>query len=166
MDVVKKEIDSLGGHISVTSEEGFYTKISFTIPLTMAIIDGLLVRVEEDYYIVPLASVESCLEMEEAQENRVKGEGDIVFYRDHFLPFIRLRDFLEYRSSVPDREQLVVIQTEDNMYGIVVDQVIGDHQTVIKNLGKVFKDARGFSGASILGNGQVALILNIATKNE
>jgi two-component system chemotaxis sensor kinase CheA len=161
MDVVKREIDSLGGHISVTSREGEFTKLSFTLPLTMAIIDGLLVRVEEDFYIIPLASVESCLDMEEVMKSGADKEGDIIQYRGHFMPFFRLRPFLNYSTEPPEQEQVVVIRTEDSLYGIVVDQVMGDHQTVIKNLGKTFKDARSFSGASILGSGQVALILNV-----
>jgi two-component system chemotaxis sensor kinase CheA len=164
MDVVKKEIEDLSGTVSIYSEEGQYTKTVLTIPLTLAIIDGLLVRVDSDFYVLPLSAVESCLEKSEALQS-IKGDDNkvrkLVYYRDHFLPYIPMREFLEYDSPVPDREQIVVVQMENNFYGIVVDQVIGDHQTVIKNMGKVFKNLKGFSGATILGNGQIALILNV-----
>lgn len=161
MDVVKKEIDALGGHISVDSREGAYTCLSFTLPLTMAIIDGLLVQVADDFFIIPLASVESCLDLNEVKKESAERSGDIIQYREQFMPYFSLRPFLKYPGSPPEQEQVVVIRTEDSLYGVVVDQVIGGHQTVIKNLGKVFRDARCFSGASILGNGQVALILNV-----
>lgn len=164
MDVVKREIDALGGHISVDSKEGEFTRISFTLPLTLAIIDGLLVQVAGDHFVLPLSAVESCLEMDEVQKDgQAQGEGDIIYYRENFLPYIKMREFLEYRDEAPEREQIVVIRTEDSFYGLVVDQVIGDHQTVIKNLGKLFHRAREYSGATILGNGDVALILNIST---
>jgi len=164
MDVVKKEIDALGGHVSIDSQEGQYTHIYFTLPLTLAIIDGLLVRIENDHYVIPLASVESCLEMDEVEKNNDSTEEkNIIYYRDNFLPYINLRRFLEYPENNDLREQLVVIKTDDDFYGLIVDEVIGDHQTVIKNLGKLFRKARGFSGATILGSGDVALILNVAT---
>jgi len=162
MDVVKKEIESLGGHISVSSEAGKFTRIAFTLPLTLAIIDGLLVEIANDYYVLPLASVESCLEMDESIKKKNDKKGNLIHYRDHFLPYVKMRDFLHYTEPVPEREQLVILNTEEGTFAIVVDQVIGDHQTVIKNLGKVFAAARSFSGATILGNGKIALILNIA----
>ncbi|MBN2652186.1 MAG: chemotaxis protein CheA [Spirochaetales bacterium] len=165
MDVVKKQIEDLSGTVSIYSEEGKYTKTILTIPLTLAIIDGLLVKIDKDFYVVPLSSVESCLEKADALKT-VKTEDDnkvrkLVHYRGHFLPYIPMRDFLEYDTPAPKREQIVVIQMENNFYGMVVDEVIGDHQTVIKNLGKAFKNLKGFSGATILGNGQIALILNV-----
>lgn len=164
MDVVKKEIDTLGGHISLESEEGAFTSINITLPLTLAIIDGLLVRIGQDHYVVPLASVESCLEMEDIQKEKAKDEDrDIIYYRENFLPYIKLRSFLEYPDEDVEKEQMVVIRTEEIFYGLVVDQVIGDHQTVIKNLGKLFRKTRAYSGATILGSGEVALILNIST---
>lgn len=162
MDVVKKEIDALGGHINIKSEQGKYTKIIFTLPLTLAIIDGLLVQIDNDHYVIPLAAVESCMELTaEMKEKSTNSDGDLIYYRDSLMPYIKMRDFLNYEGEIPEREQLVVLRTEDTVYGVVVDQVIGDHQTVIKNLGKVFKKAKGFSGATILGSGEVALILNV-----
>lgn len=164
MDVVKKEIDNLGGHISLDSREGEYTHLHFTLPLTLAIIDGLLVKLDDDHYVIPLASVESCLELDEVKKQMEESqEGEVIYYREKFLPYINLRNFLNYPEKEKNREQLVVIRTEDSFYGLVVDQVIGDHQTVIKNLGKLFRQARAYSGATIMGSGDVALILNVAT---
>jgi len=167
MDVVKKEIDNLGGHISMDSKEGEYTHLQFTLPLTLAIIDGLLVKLDEDHYVIPLASVESCLELDELKKQMEDSkEGEVIYYREKFLPYINLRDFLEYPVKEQNREQLVVIRTEDSFYGLVVDEVIGDHQTVIKNLGKLFRQARAYSGATIMGSGDVALILNVSTLSQ
>lgn len=167
MDVVKKEIDNLGGHISMDSKEGLYTHLQFTLPLTLAIIDGLLVKLDDDHYVIPLASVESCLELDEVKKQMEDSkEGEVIYYREKFLPYINLRNFLEYPEVEQNREQLVVIRTEDSFYGLVVDQVIGDHQTVIKNLGKLFRQARAYSGATIMGSGDVALILNVSTLSQ
>ena len=160
MDVVKKEIDNLQGNVILSSEEDKGTKLVISLPLTLAIIDGLLVKVEDDHYILPLSSIEACIDRNDAEENK-DGNKNIIHYRDMFLPYMSLRNLLTYKSEPPAREQIVVVNTENTKYGLVVDEVIGDYQTVIKNLGKVFNSAKTFSGATILGDGRIALILNI-----
>ena len=162
MDVVRKEIENLQGTVSVQSRQGEYTRVTISLPLTLAIIDGLMVRVDKDHYILPLSAVEACLDRASA-ENRSDDRRNIISYRDQFLPFISLRKFLHYPEAELEHEQIVVAHGEGGRYGLLVDEVIGDHQTVIKNLGKVFKNARGFSGATILGDGRIALILNVGT---
>ncbi len=160
MDVVKKEIDNLQGNVVLSSEEGKSTKIVISLPLTLAIIDGLLVKVEEDHYILPLSSIEACIDRNDAEEQK-EGNKNIIHYRDMFIPYIALRNMLSYKSELPEREQIVIINTENTKFGLVVDEVIGDYQTVIKNLGKVFSNAKTFSGATIMGDGRIALILNV-----
>ena len=160
MDVVKKEIDNLQGNVVLTSEEGKYTKIVISLPLTLAIIDGLLVRVDDDHYILPLSSIEACIDRNEADEKK-EGNKSIIHYREMFIPYISLRNMMSYKSKLPDREQMVIINSENTKFGLVVDEVIGDYQTVIKNLGKVFSNAKTFSGATIMGDGRIALILNV-----
>jgi two-component system chemotaxis sensor kinase CheA len=160
MDVVKKEIENLQGSVILSSEEDKGTKIIISLPLTLAIIDGLLVKVEDDHYILPLSSIEACIDRNDAEEKK-EGNKNIIHYRDMFLPYMSLRNLLTYKSKPPVREQIVVVNTENTKYGLVVDEVIGDYQTVIKNLGKVFNNAKTFSGATILGDGRIALILNI-----
>ena len=160
MDVVKKEIDNLQGTVVLTSEEGKNTRIVISLPLTLAIIDGLLVRVEEDHYILPLSSIEACIDRNDAEEKK-EGNKNIIHYRDMFIPYISLRGMLTYKTEIPEREQIVIINTDNTKFGLVVDEVIGDYQTVIKNLGKVFSNAKTFSGATIMGDGKIALILNV-----
>jgi two-component system chemotaxis sensor kinase CheA len=143
MDVVKKEMDTLGGHIGLDSKEGEYTKVNITLPLTLAIIDGLLVSIQDDHYVLPLSAVESCLEMDDViqKQKDTTSEGDIIYYREQFLPYINLRSFLNYPGNPPEREQLVVIRTEDSFYGLVVDQVLGVHQSLILNIATMAKMA-------------------------
>jgi len=160
MDVVKREIDSLGGSILIDSVAGEYSKFSFNLPLTLAIIDGLLVRIGTDHYVLPLSSVESCLDKKDIIIEEKSGKGSIIHYRDHFISYIPLRKYLKYDGDSPEHEQVIIVQNDDSYYGIIVDEVIGDNQTVIKSLGMVFKDAKAFSGATILGDGTIALILN------
>lgn len=160
MDVVKKEIDNLQGNVVLSSEQGVNTRIIISLPLTLAIIDGLLVKVDEDHYILPLSSIEACIDRNNAEEKK-EGNKNIILYRDLFVPYLSLRGLLSYKTDLPKREQIVIINSENTKFGLVVDEVIGDYQTVIKNLGKVFSNAKIFSGATIMGDGKIALILNV-----
>jgi len=162
MDVVRREIESLGGAVRVDSEPGSGTTITLIIPLTLAIIDGLLVEVEKERYVFPLASVEECLELktEDVETSGTDGKR-MINNRGRLLPFVRLREAFEIPGERPDVEQIVVTDSEAGKIGYVVDNVVGDHQTVIKNLGRLYKDLEGVSGATILGDGSVALILDV-----
>ncbi len=161
MDVVRKEIDALGGSVSVNSEENVGTSITLTIPLTLAIIDGLLVQIGSEHYVFPLAAVSECLELTSEARDNHNGQ-KILNNRGEVLPYIRLRELFAMGQDLPPIEQIVVIEAASGKIGFVVDQVIGDFQTVIKNLGKLYRDLEGISGATILGDGSVALILDVA----
>lgn len=161
MDVVKREIDSLGGSVSVESTRGKGTSVTLKIPLTLAIIEGLLVRVETENFVVPLSAVDGCIELSR-EERRQSGAGrDILTYRNEILPFVGVRDLFEVPGEPPAIEQIVVVNAHDSRIGFVVDQVVGDYQTVIKPLGRMFKNSEGISGATILGDGTVALIVDV-----
>jgi len=161
MDVVKREIDALGGIVTVASRKGEGTTISLRIPLTLAIIEGLLVRVGNENYVIPLASVDGCIEI---QDRRRMGQGDgrhMLDYRNEILPYVGIRELYNVAGEPPTIEQIVVVNANDARIGFVVDQVVGDYQTVIKPLGRMFKSADGLSGATILGDGTVALIVDV-----
>ncbi|MBI9101493.1 MAG: chemotaxis protein CheA [Spirochaetales bacterium] len=160
MDVVKKEIEYLQGSVSVQSKPGEFSRVTVSLPLTLAIIDGLLVRINNDSYILPLSLVEACMDFDYSFQGEA-GHRNILGYREQFIPYVSLRKYLKYPDTQAESEQVVVLLGDNGRYGLVVDEVVGDHQTVIKNLGKVFKDAREFSGATILGDGKIALILNV-----
>lgn len=159
MDVVKREIDSLGGSVSVASTPGKGSTISLQIPLTLAIIEGLLVRVADEHFVVPLSSVEACVELPEDMKTSGNG-GALLGYRGDLLPYVELRQVFDIRGPVPPFRQVVVVNSQEYKAGFVVDAVIGDYQTVIKPLGRMFKDISGISGATILGDGTVALIID------
>ena len=161
MDVVRKCIESLGGAIEIESEKGIGTTISLKLPLTLAIIEGLLVTVGEDYFVLPLSVVEECVELTEKDIKKAHGR-HIVNVREEIVPYIRIKESFDISTEKMEIEQIVVTRLNGNRIGFVVDQVIGEHQTVIKSLGKVYKDIKGISGATILGNGTVALILDVA----
>lgn len=161
MDVVKKEIDALRGSVSVESNLGEGTRIILSIPLTLAIIEGLLIRIENDYFVIPLNSVEACIELT-AEEQDLHPNRNVINYRGSILPYIRIKDTFEIEGERKDIEQIVVIHSNDSICGFVVDEVVGDYQTVIKSLGFVYRNIEGVSGATILGDGSIALILDIA----
>jgi len=160
MDVVKREIDSLGGSVALESERGKGLLTTLKIPLTLAIIDGLLVRIEGEFFVIPLSSVDGCIEIKSSELNAL-GERRIINYRDDLVPFIPLRETFDTPGNEPGIEQIVITNSQDARIGFVVDQVVGDYQTVIKPLGRMFRDVDGISGATILGDGTVALILDV-----
>lgn len=161
MDVVMKNIESLGGSITVDSVKGRGTTVTFRLPLTLAIIDGLLVKIGGDHFVIPLGCVVECEEL--THEDIRKNHGrHIVHVRDEIIPYIPLRELYSIGSTpTPDIQQIVITEAGEKRVGLLVDRVIGGHQTVIKNLGKLLKDVQGISGATILGDGNVALILDI-----
>ncbi len=160
MDVVRKEIEHLGGSVSVRSEPGRGTEITLRIPLTLAIIEGLLVESGGCSYVLPLSMVEECLELTAADRELHIGRR-IVNNRGEALPFTRLRELLDIPGELPEIEQIVVVDGDHGRIGFAVDRVVGDHQTVIKNLGKMYRNVEGVSGATILGDGSIALIIDV-----
>lgn len=160
MDVVKRSIDSLRGRILIDSKEGQGTTITVKLPLTLAIIDGLQVKVQEEYYVIPLSLVEECVELIFNDHSTGNGR-QILNLRGETVPYIRIREWFEVGGDNPPIEQVVVTTVEGSRIGIVVDNVIGEHQTVIKSLGSVYRDVEGLSGATIKGDGSMALILDV-----
>jgi two-component system chemotaxis sensor kinase CheA len=160
MDVVVKAIDNLRGTVEVESAIGVGTTIILKIPLTLAIIDGLLVQLEDEFYVIPLSSVEECIELTREDIARVHGR-HVVNIRDEIVPYINLRERFGVDGVSPEIEQVVIVGIKGSRVGFVVDKVIGQHQTVLKTLGKIYKNVEGISGATILGDGTVALILDV-----
>ncbi|MBU4435621.1 MAG: chemotaxis protein CheA [Alphaproteobacteria bacterium] len=160
MDVVKRTIEGLRGAIELTSTPGEGSVVSLRIPLTLAIIDGLLVRVGAGRYVIPLSSVEECVELSVEQDIRSTGRS-LITLRDQLVPFIRLRQMFSTAQAPDPHQKIVVVQAGQERVGLVVDQILGDHQTVIKALSGFHAEVGAFSGATILGDGGVALILDI-----
>ena len=160
MDVVKRTIETLRGTIDMVSEEGKGSRITLRIPLTLAIIEGLLVRVGDSRYVIPLAAVEECLELSLEEDLRSRGRS-MIQVRDTLVPFIRLRELFDTGTRPDPYQKIVVITTGGERVGLVVDQIIGSHQTVIKSMSVLHQDVTSFSGATILGDGGVALILDV-----
>ena len=160
MDVVKKGIDALNGTIVITSTINVGTTITLKLPLTMAIIDGLLVRIAESFFVLPLSAIEECVEL--TREDVAQSHGrNIVHIRGEVVPYIPLRVRFGIKGDCPAIEQVIISRVGEERFGLVVDQVIGQHQTVIKNLGSFYRQIKEVSGATILGDGTVALIIDI-----
>jgi len=158
MDVVRRNIDELRGTIEVETYEGAGTTMRFRLPLTLAIIDGFRVVVEDTSYVIPLDMVIECLDLGPFLESE---QNHLVNLRGEVLPFLRLREVFETRGPLPSRERVVVVQFGDLRAGIVVDRLMGEFQTVIKPLGELFRSVKGLGGSTILGSGEVALILDV-----
>ena len=158
MDVVKKDIMALGGTVTTVTEEGKGTKFILKLPLTLAIIEGILVQIADSYFIIPLSNVVECLGFERKIFGKISGSINI---RNEVVPYIDLRNFFEIDTEIPANEQVVIVNDQDSRIGLVVDKVIGNYQTVIKPLGKLYKNVTGISGATILGDGSVALIIDV-----
>ncbi|MEY2633189.1 MAG: hypothetical protein RIR00_1843 [Pseudomonadota bacterium] len=156
MDVVRRNIQALRGSVDVVSVEGQGTTFSIRLPLTLAIIDGFLVGVGKSAYVIPLDMVIECIELRDRNAQR-----DFLNLRGEVLPFVRLREMFEIGGKRPARENVVVVQYAGQKAGIVVDQLMGEFQTVIKPLSSIFRHLRGIGGSTILGSGEVALILDV-----
>ena len=159
MDVVRQSVEGLRGTIEVTSKPGLGTNVTLRIPLTMAIIDGLLVRVSEACFVLPLAATLECIELTREDVARANGK-HLAAVRGEMVPYIRLREYFNSQTEPPEIEQVMLVDTTEGRFGFVVDQVLGNCQTVIKSLGRLYRQIQIVSGATILGNGTVALILD------
>jgi two-component system chemotaxis sensor kinase CheA len=161
MDVVKRTVEGLRGALSITSQAGTGTVIRLKLPLTLAIIDGLLVEIDRDRFIVPMAAVTENLEL--SGEDRRAGNGrNVVALRGELVPYIRLREVFQLADTEDELEKVVVVAVDGQRVGLVVDRVIGSHQTVIQPLGQFYRGVDLFSGTTIMGDGRVAMILDLA----
>jgi two-component system chemotaxis sensor kinase CheA len=159
MDVVQRSLDVLRGTLTVSSEPGRGTTVTLKIPLTLAIIDGLLVEAGGAFYVVPLSNISECIELRRSANGAHRGS--LVNVRGELVPYVVLRDRFGLWGDPPEIEQVIVAETRDGKCGFVVDRVIGDHHTVIKKLGNLYRHVEEVSGATILGDGTVALILDV-----
>ncbi|MEO5658614.1 MAG: chemotaxis protein CheA [Polaromonas sp.] len=155
LDVVKRNITALRGSVGINSEEGVGTIVTVRLPLTLAIIDGFLVEVGSSVFAIPLDMVEECVAYSAEPGN------DYTNLRGEVLPFIRLRELFDVAEPLPRRENIVVLKHAGQKAGLVVDTLLGEFQTVIKPLGKLFGQVKCVSGSTILGSGNVALILDV-----
>ncbi|HOI16102.1 MAG TPA: chemotaxis protein CheA [Geobacteraceae bacterium] len=158
MDVVKRSIEGLRGAIEISSRRGSGTVIKIRLPLTLAIIESLLVRIGTVSFVLPLSVVEECVEHKPTTGRETK----LADVRGSLIPYIPLRERFDISDEPPEIQQIVIVKVDDDRVGFVVDTVVGEHQTVIKSLGRAYRDIRGVSGATILGDGTVALILDVA----
>ncbi|MCK1651916.1 chemotaxis protein CheA [Bradyrhizobium sp. 149] len=159
MDVVKRTIENMRGSIDLTTRPGQGTTVTLRLPLTLAIIEGLLIRVGEGRYIIPLPAVEECVEL--TVEDERSRSRNFLNVRGNLVPFLRLREILTVPGQPDQHQKTIIISTGESRVGLVADQIIGSHQTVIKSLSKLHADVTIFSGATILGDGTAALILDV-----
>jgi two-component system, chemotaxis family, sensor kinase CheA len=159
MDVVRQRVESLRGAAEVASRPGRGTSVTLRLPLTMAIIDGLLVAVGDACFVLPLASTLECIDLTRDDIARAHGR-HLANVRGDIVPWIRLREQFGMPSSPPEIEQIMLVDTAQGRFGFVVDRVLGNCQTVIKSLGRFYREVQAISGATILGDGTVALILD------
>ncbi len=164
MDVVKKNIEGLGGRVEIESSPGYGTRTIISLPLTLAILDGMSVGVGGETYIVPLTLVVESLQPRPKDIRTVSGEGRVVHIRGEYLPLIPLAEVFNLPGAVrdPARGILMVIEAEGGRAALFVDELLGQHQVVIKSLESNYRKVEGVSGATIMGDGRVALILDIA----
>lgn len=163
LDVVKTSIEKLRGKVEIDSKEGVGTTLSIILPLTLAIIDGMLVSVSDEIYIIPTLSVVESFRPEEEIVHAIKGKGEFVSLRGQHIPIIRLSDVFDLNAKriEPWEGILVCVETEAGRIAIMVDELIGRQQVVIKTLGKSLAKLKEITGGAILGNGDIALILNV-----
>ncbi|EDN66178.1 Chemotaxis histidine protein kinase [Beggiatoa sp. PS] len=164
MDVVRRNIRALGGTIEVKSQTGKGSIFSIRLPLTLAILDGQLVRVGQEIYILPLLSIIESLRVNPKLVNFLAGVAEVYRLREEYIPILRLYDIFDITSSSTQLEQglLVIVEGDGQKIGLFVDELLSQQQIVIKSLESNYKKVEGISSATILGDGSVALILDVA----
>jgi two-component system chemotaxis sensor kinase CheA len=160
MDVVRRNIEALRGKIDIRSTVGKGTIFSMRLPLTMAIIDGMVVRVGHQRYVIPTLSIERSFRPQPKDLHTVVGKGEMVMVRGGLLPIHRLNHVLGHDLEAPG-DLLIVVESQDARACLAADEIIGQQQVVIKTLGQATQSIRGVSGGAILGDGRVALILDV-----
>ncbi|SFI76613.1 MULTISPECIES: chemotaxis protein CheA [unclassified Pseudomonas] len=160
MDVVKRNITLLRGTVDLDSRPGQGTVVRIRLPLTLAIINGFLVGIDQSTYVIPLDMVQECVELDDRQRQSSRDQGYLDL-RGEVLPLVDLRDHFSHEGPAARRQNVVVVRYAEHKAGLVVDDLHGEFQTVIKPLGKLFGALRGISGSTILGSGAVALILDV-----
>jgi two-component system chemotaxis sensor kinase CheA len=158
MDVVKRKIADLRGEVAISTTINKGTTITIKLPLTLSIIDGLLVVIDNTYFVIPLASIDKCLEFN--HNTLMNAVNNLIFVNNGHIPFAYLRKEFGMSSPPPAIEQVVVIEYEDMHFGLAVDHIVGEYQAVLNSLGKMFKNQDIISGATILGDGTVALVMD------
>jgi two-component system chemotaxis sensor kinase CheA len=161
MDVVKRQFEALRGRVALSSKAGQGTTITLTLPLTLAIIDGLLVEIGRDQFIVPMSVVTENVELQRSDRGRNNGR-NVIAVRGELVPYVLLRETFAIAGAEPEIEKIVIARHGEDRVGLVVDRVVGSHQTVIQPLGKFYHHIDLVSGATIMGDGRVALILDLA----
>ncbi len=164
MDVVRRNIQSLGGNIDIQSEAGKGSTISIYLPLTLAILDGQSIAIGNECYIIPLSSIFESISIPEEQVNRIVDKGETFRLRDEYIPIVRMHEVFNIPSAKARRISdgiVVVVEGQGVKCGLFVDDLLGQQQVVIKSLEQNYRKIEGISGATILGDGSVALILDI-----
>lgn len=160
MDVVSRTMDALRGRIDVSSRPNNGTTVTLRLPLTLAIIDGMLVRVGCNRYSIPLSAVEECVELPAEVAENARGR-NFLSIRGELVPFLRLRELFGTKEPEELHQKVVIVSTGEQRMGLVVDQILGNTQTVIKSLSRLHANIETFAGATIMGDGAVALILDV-----
>ncbi len=163
MDVVQRNITALGGQVAIASARGRGTKFTIKLPLTLAILDGLSVQIGQETYIIPLVNITESIRPRPGQVQTIVGEGEVVNLRGRVLPILRLYEVLGVTPRVvdPTESLLVIVENGREQVAFLVDELVGQHQVVIKSLESNYRRVEGVSGATILGDGRVALILDV-----
>ncbi|MFK8047063.1 MAG: chemotaxis protein CheA [Halioglobus sp.] len=163
MDVVRRNVRDLGGNVSIDSNLGAGSTVTIRLPLTLAILDGQLVRMGDDTYIVSLVSIVESLQMKSEQISSVTGQSELYQLRDEYIPIIRVSNLFGMKTCTSELENglLMVVEADGKRFGLFVDELLGQQQVVIKSLETNFRQIQGISGATILGDGTVALIIDV-----
>ena len=163
MDVVRRNIEQLGGRVEIVTKEGEGTSFTVKLPLTMAIVDGMLVRIGTERYIIPTGAITESLKPKQEQISSVLNKGEVINVRGELIPLLKLHDLLQIPNGHEDISEslVIIVSNESERRGLLVDDLLGQQQVVIKNLDKRLRGVGGFSGSSILGDGLVGLIMDI-----
>lgn len=168
MDVVKRNIQEMGGQIQINFQAGKGTVTRILLPLTLAILDGMSVKVNDEVFILPLSAVVSSLQPQEEDIYPLAGDEKLLHVRGEYLPLIKLHRVFDIPDAKTDPTQgiIVIVQSAGRRYALLVDQLVGQHQVVVKNIESNYRKVPGISAATIMGDGSVALIIDVSALQQ
>jgi two-component system chemotaxis sensor kinase CheA len=169
MDVVRRNIQDVGGRISLKSERGRGMILTLALPLTLAVIDGMVIKAGSETYVIPISAIVECLRPPNHDIHKLPGERGVLRLRGSYVPLVHLGDLLDVGTTARASDERVVVIAdagENSRYGMIVDELCGHQQVVVKSLEESYGAVPGIAGATILGNGRVALILDVEKLSE
>jgi len=161
MDIVKNSVNGVRGRIEIKTEKNLFTEINLIFPLSLAIIDGMVIKSADNFYILPVSDIIESVKLKPGMIVGIENRASIIHLREEIIPAINIGDFFGYSKDAENCAIAVIVHNDDKKYGLLIDDIISKKEVVIKSLGNKFKNLRGISSCAVLSGGKIGFVLNV-----